>query len=304
LILRMSIALSIFLAAAPLAASPADQSATQPKLSAAQIVDKNVEARGGLQAWRAVQTMSFSGTLGAGGNQRASLVNPTPGQGPNQQVGSQRPKEEVTLPFVMELKRPRKMRFELQFNGQTAIQVYDGVRGWKLRPFLNRREVEPYTPEEMKAASRQADIDGPLVDYVNKGTRVELVGMEQVEGRNTYKLNLIMKNGQSIHVWIDAETFLETKIEGQPRQLDGKEHPVEVYFRDYHPVGGLQIPFVLETKVLPLAKTSPGYRGVPVPPERIIIQKVEVNPKILDSHFSKPDVSSISNGKPSEGHKG
>jgi hypothetical protein len=302
--LRISTVLSILLAVTPLAASPADQATTQPKLSAAQIVDKNVQARGGLQAWRAVQTISFSGTLGAGGNQRASLVNPNPGQGPNQQVGSQRPKEEVTLPFVMELKRPRKMRFELQFNGQTAIQVYDGVQGWKLRPFLNRMDVDPYTPEEMKTASRQADIDGPLVDYVAKGTRVELVGTEKVEGRDTYKLKLVMKNGQSIHVWIDAETFLETKIEGQPRELDGKEHPVEVYFRDYHPVGGLQIPFVLETKVLPLAKPSPGYRDVRVPPERIIIQKVAVNPKILDSHFSKPEVSSVSSGKPSDGHKG
>ena len=41
----------------------------------------------------------------------------------------------------MELKRPRKMRFELQFNGQTAVQVFDGANGWKLRSFLNRRVV-------------------------------------------------------------------------------------------------------------------------------------------------------------------
>lgn len=48
------------------------------------------------------------------------------------------------------------MRMELQFNGQTAILVFDGANGWKLRPFLNRREVEPYSREEMKASSLQA----------------------------------------------------------------------------------------------------------------------------------------------------
>jgi len=39
------------------------------QLSAAQIVERNVAARGGLQAWRAVQTMSYSGKMDAGGKQ-------------------------------------------------------------------------------------------------------------------------------------------------------------------------------------------------------------------------------------------
>jgi hypothetical protein len=149
----------------------------------------------------------------------------------------------------------------------------------------------------MKIASMQADLDGPLVDYATKGTRIELAGIEKVEDRDTYKLKLTMKNGQAIHVWIDAQTFLETKIEGQPRRLDGTYHPVEVYFRDYRTVDGLQIPFVLETKVLPVAKTALGLRDTPVPSERTIIEKVEVNPKLADTHFSKPEVTVASSSK-------
>ena len=53
-------------------AEAADVSPAAAKLSAAEIADKNVAARGGLQAWRAVQTMSLAGQLGAGGNQRAA----------------------------------------------------------------------------------------------------------------------------------------------------------------------------------------------------------------------------------------
>jgi outer membrane lipoprotein-sorting protein len=263
-------------------------------LSATEIVDKNVAARGGLQAWRAVETMTLAGKMGAGGNQRATLSVPIPGvrRGQSKPEGlPERPVEEVQLPFVMDLARPHKSRVELQFKGQTAIQVYDGTNGWKLRPFLNRLEVEPYTAEEMKIASKQAELDGFIVDYAAKGTRIELDGMEKVEDRDTYKLKLTLKSGDVTHVWVDAKTFLEAKIEGQPRRLDGTYHPVEVYYRDYRAVNGLQIPFVLETRVLPVAKTALGFRDTPVPPEKITIDKVEVNPKLNDSLFSKPQVA-------------
>ena len=295
---RESLAICISLVCANLLAVAQDTPRSRVKLSAVDIADKNVAARGGLQAWRAVQTMSLAGKLGAGGNQRAALPVPIQGRKSGQKVAlPSRPAEEVQLPFVMELQRPRKMRFELQFNGQTAIQVFDGSSGWKLRPFLNRRVVEPYTTEEMKTASMQADLDGPLVDYAAKGTRVELVGMEKVEDRDTYKLKLTMKDGQAIHVWIDAQTFLEAKIEGQPRRLDGTYHPVEVYFRDYRPVNGLQIPFVLETKVLPVAQTALGLKDPPVPAEKTIIDTVVVNPKLDESVFSKPQIEVASNAR-------
>jgi hypothetical protein len=98
-------------------------------------------------------------------------------------------------------------------------------------------------------------------------------------------------------VWIDAQTFLEAKIEGQPRRLDGTDHPVEIYFRDYRPVKGLQIPYVLETKVLPVGKTSLGLNDPPVPAEKIVIETVTVNPNLADARFSKPDVSGAPSGK-------
>lgn len=275
------------LALAALVARAADMTPAPAKLSAVTIVEKNVEARGGLQAWRSIQTMTMEGKLGAGGNQRAALTQPVSKL--DQKIIPQRPAEEAKLPFLMELKRARKMRFELQFNGQTALQVYDGANGWKLRPYLNRRVVEPFTPEELKSASMQADLDGPLVDYAAKGTRVELDGAEKVDGRDTYRLKLTLKNGQAMHVWIDAQTFLEVKMEGQPRRLDGTYHPVEIYFRDYRSVNGLQIPHLLESKVLPVAKTALGLKDTPVPTEQIIIDKVVINPKLDESLFGKPD---------------
>ncbi|MBV8403021.1 MAG: outer membrane lipoprotein-sorting protein [Gammaproteobacteria bacterium] len=285
---------ALLILAACMAATAAAASAPA-KLSASEIVTKNVAARGGLEAWRAVKTMSLSGKMAAGGNQRATLQLPTQAQATvvTRKTGEPtlptRRTDEIYLPFLMELARPDKMRFELQVGGKTALQVYDGVNGWKLRPYLNRLEVEPYSDDETKAASKNSDLDGPLVDYAAKGTRIESEGIEKVENRDTYKLKLTLKSGAVTHVWVDAQTFLETKVEGQPRRLDGTDHPVEVYYRDYRNVNGLQVPFVLETRVLPVARTAMG-RDTPVPPEKTLIEKVEINPKFDAGLFSKPAI--------------
>ena len=250
---KMILPVLLLSVAVPLAFAGDTATAPVASLSATQIADKNVEARGGLKAWRAVKTLSMAGKLDAGG------------------------KQNVQLPFTMEMERTRKTRLELVFSGQTAVQVYDGTNGWKLRPFLNRRDVEPYTPQELKAASMQADLDGPLVDYAAKGTKVQLEGIQQVEGHDAYNLKLTLKDGQTQHIWVDAQSFLDVKVEGTPRRLDGKYHPVATYLRDFRPVSGLMIPYVNETAVDGVKKT-----------EKILVEKVVVNPNLEEARFSKP----------------
>jgi hypothetical protein len=258
---------SLILACTALADTP------PAKLSAAEIVNRNIAARGGLDAWRAVRTLSWSGTVEAGGNNQRSLR--LPGMPP--QPAPEKPDEQVKLPFTYEMARARKSRFEVEFAGQTAIQVYDGVHGWKLRPYLNRHVVEQYTPAELEVADVQSDLDGALVDYVAKGTRVELEDVDKVEGRDTYRLKLTLKNKHVVHTWIDAQSFLEIKMEGVPRRLDGKSHDVSIFMRDYRSVGGLKVPYLIETVVQGVQRT-----------EKIEIDKVVVNPSIDAQRFNKP----------------
>src|SRR5882724_13075415 len=253
-----------------------DAPTTAANLTAEQVAEKNIAARGGLQAWRAVQTVQMSGKMDAGGNERSASALRVPGAVASSAVPKMRPAEQIQLPFRMELKRPRKTRLELDFRGQPAVQVYDGTNGWKLRPFLNRHEVEPYTPDQLKEASRQDDLDGPLVDYAAKGTKIEMEGVEKVEGKDNYRLKLTFKNGESKKLWVSAQTFLETKIEGSPRRLDGKMHTVEVYYRDYRPVDGLVMPYLTETVTQGVKQT-----------EKIEIEKIAVNPKLEDARFAK-----------------
>ena len=259
----------------PLAMAAADTKMGATKMSVAEIVDKNVAARGGLKAWHQVQALEMKGKLEAGGNQRSNY--PAPGDASALKVVPQRPKDQAQLPFVLDLERGRKMRLEIQFKGQTAVQVYDGVNGWKLRPFLNRHEVEKFTADELKAASTQYDLDGALIDYAAKGSKVELEGVDDVQGRKAYNLKVTDKNGNARHVWVDAETFLEAKIEGTPRRLDGKYHPVATYFRDYRSVNGLTMPYLLETAVESVRDT-----------EKIRIDEITSNPRLDQSRFAMP----------------
>jgi hypothetical protein len=263
----------------------ADAKATHTHLTATQIVEKHVAARGGLQAWRAVQAMSVTGKMDAGpGDSAARAVRiARGGKAPGSKTaiaetsGTREAGKQVQLPFVLEMKRPNKSRVEIEFAGKTAVQVYDGTNGWKLRPFLNRNDVEPFTVEEAKSEAGKQQLDGPLVDYAAKGTKVELEKVEPVEGHDAYKLKLTTKDGKVQRIWIDAQSFLDVKVEGIPRRMDGRMRDVWIYQRDFRSVQGLMIPFVLETAV-------DGYRDT----HKMVIEKVAVNPRLDDVLFAKP----------------
>jgi outer membrane lipoprotein-sorting protein len=270
------------------AAVAAESKAPSVTLSAAQIVDKHIAARGGLQAWHEVQTLSVAGKMDAGTGDSAarSAILAKAGAGASVRrpaggaaAGPERPTEkpQVQLPFRLEMKRPRKSRLEIDFAGKTAVQVYDGQNGWKLRPYLNRNDVEPFSEQEAKAQSDTGELEGPLVDYAAKGTKIALEGMEPVEGHNAYKLMLTRKSGDVQHIWIDAQSFLDVKIEGIPRRMDGKMHKVWISQRDFRLVQGVMIPFVVETVV-------EGYRET----HKMLIEKVTLNQKLDDAAFGKP----------------
>lgn len=271
----------LFLVLALSSILPLAAQAQTASLTATQIVEKNIAARGGLQAWRGLQTMTWTGKMDAGGGDSAArsrrvALAPSSTNRPVM-TPPETKTEQVQLPFTLYLKRGRKSRIELEFAGKKPVQVYDGTNGWKYRPFLNREDVEPFTANELKAEAQKSDLDGPLVDYAAKGTKVESTGVEKVEGRDCYKLKLTLKNGDVQYVWIDTQTFLDVKLSGTPRRMDGKMHNVYIYQREFKTVQGLVLPQLLETAV-------DGYRDT----HKMVIESLVINPKLDDALFKKP----------------
>jgi outer membrane lipoprotein-sorting protein len=258
------------------------------KLTAAQIVDQHIAARGGLQAWHGVQSMAWNGKMEVGyadsvARSQRYVSNSMARKGKMERMAlldaekKAQTEKQVELPFLLEMKRPDKSRIEIQFAGKTAVQVYDGKEGWMMRPYLNRNDWEPFSQEQAQSQASQWGMDGPLLDYAAKGTKVALEGVEPVDGHDAYKLKLTMKNGDVRHVWIDSQSFLDVKVEGTPRRMDGRMRTVWVMQRDFRPVQGLMVPFMLETAV-------DGYRDT----HKMSIEKVGLNPQLDDAVFVKP----------------
>src|ERR1700720_2586823 len=162
----------------PVALWAAGGKTAPPNLTAQQIVEKHVAARGGLQAWRAVQTMSWSGKMDAGAGdsvsrskswvaqnwgRKKSGASRTAVLGETAKATAPKPEakpeaKQVQLPFVMDVKRPGRSGVELEFAGKTAIQVFDGKNGWMMRPYLNRTDWEPFSAEQTKSQFGKWDI--------------------------------------------------------------------------------------------------------------------------------------------------
>jgi outer membrane lipoprotein-sorting protein len=227
---------------------------TQPSLTAEQIVERNVAARGGLEAWRKVQTMAWTGHM-------ESADGPV-----------------SNMPFMLEQKRPNKTRFEMMAMSQKTLRVFDGAHGWKMRPARDGRpQVQPFSPQEIRFARDEYVIDGPLIDHVGKGNEVTLQGIEEVEGQRAYRLGVRLASGERQEVWIDARSFLDLKFVRTTYSSSGKSGTVTVFYRNYKAIEGLQIPTLLEIGV--------GSARVP---DRMVIERVALNPPLEERAFSRP----------------
>jgi len=240
-------------------AAGAPKTAPAGGLSALEIVDKNVAARGGLEAWRKVETMVWTGHL-------ESARTPAP-----------------SMPFELDQKRPNKTRFELHAMNQRTLRIFDGTHGWKSKPQPSGRiDMVPYTSDEARFARDEPAIDGTLIDLGAKGSQVALAGVEQLDGRKVYHLSVRFASGGREEVWVDAETFLDVKIARLTYGADGKPRMVPTLYRDYKSFDGLQIPTTIQI--------GDGSMGTP---DVMQIERVTLNVRLNDRRFVPPGARPI-----------
>jgi hypothetical protein len=237
--------------AAGIASSQAEVRAVP--LSAAQIVAKSVVARGGLEAWRQIDTMVWVGHM--------EVAN-----GPEPRLG-----------FLLEQKRPNKTHFEIDTWAAKSVRIFDGEHGWKARAdHEGHPEVHPYERAEVEFARDAQVIDGPLVDYQSKGITVTLAGVEPIEGKPAYRLAVQLPSGTHEDIWVDAKSFLEVKYDRTSVGPSGRPGVVSVMYRNYQTTDGIKIPRLLEI--------GAGSKA----PDKMVIEKVDLNPPLQDAEFSNP----------------
>jgi hypothetical protein len=250
----MEWALGAWALAGLISAAAAGEAGPGLALTADQIVEKNVAARGGLEAWRSIQTMAWTGHIETG--------NP-PG---------------TPMPFVLEYKRPNKRRFEIKEGHESSLRIFDGVAGWTALTSSGRATtVRRYSPAELRSARDAQGIDGWLIDHKARQIGVALEGIDEVDGRRAYRLALTEPSGSTRRLWVDAQTFLELKCDRQGRMGLRHNGTVSVFYRDWRTIDGLRMPMTIERR------TEGGSAS-----EKMRIDEVTLNPSLSDAHFGRP----------------
>lgn len=218
--------------------------------TADDIIAKYIKTVGGMERIQAVQTLRRTGRFTGGGGFEAAVVE--------------------------ESKRPSSVRQEFSLQAMTGVNAYDGHTGWKIEPWQGKKDPEALSEEEMRDILEESDFDGPLINYQQKGNRVELVGQEQVEGTDAFKLKVTLANGDVRYFYMDTDYYVPIRIETK-RMIRGAEQEFETSLGDYKEVAGWYLPHSFET----------GLRGSQ-DKNKIAFDRIEANVPIDDQRFARP----------------
>lgn len=219
--------------------------------TADELVNKNIEAKGGLAKIKAINTLRISGKA------------MTP-------YG-------IPATTVTENMRPDMVREEFSIAGMTAIQAYDGKTGWQIQPFGGRKDPELMGEDDLRDLQLESDIEGPLVDYKAKGNTVEFLGHDTVDGDDALRLKVTLKDGDIIYYYLDPDTYLEIRKETQ-EFIRGAVRETASDLGSYKPVSGVMFPF----------SVTSGPKNDPDSAITITVDKVEVNVPLPASDFAVP----------------
>jgi outer membrane lipoprotein-sorting protein len=228
--------------------------------TAEEIVAKFIKTVGGMERIQAVKSLRRTGKYNEGGGFEADIVE--------------------------ENKRPNLVRQEFLIQGMMGVTAYDGHGGWKIEPWNGKKDAEPLGEEELKGIIEDSDLDGPLVNYQQKGVKVEYVGTDEVEGTDAYKLKVTLASGDVRFYYMDTDYFVPIKIETK-RMVRGAEREYETILGDYKEVGGWYLPFSIEQ----------GLKGNPNR-SKLTYEKIEPNVALDDSRFVKPVAKAQSGSAP------
>jgi len=221
--------------------------------TADELVTKYVKAIGGADKISAIKTLRRTGKFIGGGGFEA--------------------------PIIEENKRPAMVRQDFTIQGLTGTTAYDGNVGWKIQPWEGKKDAESLGEEEMKSVVEDADFDGPLVNYKQKGNKIEYLGLDPVDGTDAYKLKVTLASGDTRIYYMDTDYYVPIKIEIK-RTVRGAEREYEIALGEYKEVSGWYQPFSIETNV----KGNPNK-------SKVAYEKIEANVPIDNKRFAKPTVA-------------
>ena len=181
----------------------------------------------------------------------------------------------MEFPIKIYMKRPGKIRVEAEIQGSKMIQSFDGTTGWSVVPWSGSSVPQDMSADEIKGIKTQADLEGTLYNWKEKGHKAELIGKEDFEGSTVYKIKLTRADGDIETYFMDAENYVPLKVTTITK-IQGNETEGDGYFSNYKEVEGVLMAKTITNK----------FKGQTV--SQIELDKTEINVPISDSLFMKP----------------
>lgn len=211
-----------------------------------EIVDKHVTALGGMDKIKAVNTVITERSLAVQG---------------------------MEIPTKTVLVVGKSLRNESTIMGNSMVQVVDDSKGWMIRPTQmgGTGEPEDMPADQLKQQIASLDPFGGLVNYKEKGNKVELVGKEKLDKKDVYHLKVTSKEGTTMDEYLDAETYLVSRV-----KVDMNGQSGEIDLSDYKEVEGVKFPNTMDITNAQMGTMS------------FITSKVSVNTPVDATIFKKP----------------
>jgi hypothetical protein len=145
-----------------------------------EIITKHTDAIGGTDAWRKVSSIRQEGTMQVQG-------------------------AEVTV--ARTVLHQKGARQDISLAGMNGFSIITPTAGWNFMPFQGQTQPEPLTDEDVKEGQSDLDAQDELIDYKEKGSTVELIGKDDVDGTECFKLLVTFKSGKTESLFIDPKSF-------------------------------------------------------------------------------------------------
>lgn len=205
-----------------------------------EVINKHIDALGGRENLNKIQNVVMNGSLSYQG---------------------------IDVAMTFTKVQSKLNRQDIDANGMHGFDMLSDKDGWSYMPFFGMSAPEAKDAGEVKANQADLDIAGPLVDYVAKGHKTELLGKEKVNGTDCYKIKAILASGKTVFYFVNAETYLIDRVVDK-RLVNGQETDAQSDFTDYKTVAGIK-----------MAHSITGQYGT------TYISDIKVNQTIADSAF-------------------
>ncbi len=209
-----------------------------------EIVKKHIEAIGGEANWRKVKSMRSESTMKAQG---------------------------AEIKFTMTQIDKKAMRQDIAVMGMNGYSFMTNTEGWSFMPFQGQTKPETMTADDIKNGQEELYILDEFITYKELGKKLELLGKDDVDGTECFKLKMTDKNKQETTFYIDPSNYYVIK-QTSKITADGKEMENSTSFGNYKK---------LDEGIVLAMNISGGFGEME-------ITKVEVNPKIDEAIFKLP----------------